>query len=45
MPELKYQPVIHEHEAFLKKALKRKGFKKAYEALDEEYKLIRQMLE
>lgn len=45
MPELKYKPVVHDHKAFLKKALKRKEFKKAYEALDEEYTLIRQMLE
>jgi DNA-binding XRE family transcriptional regulator len=44
MAKIKYQPVIHDHEVFLKKALKRKGFKKAYEGLEEEYNLIREML-
>ncbi len=44
MSELKYQPVFHNHEAFLNKALKRKGFRKAYDDLEEEYTLIRQML-
>lgn len=44
MAELKYQPVPHDHEAFLKKALKRKDFREAYEDLDEEYTLIREML-
>ncbi len=36
MAELQYKPVVHDHEAFLKKARKRKGFKKAYEDLKEE---------
>ncbi len=44
MSDLKYKPVTHDHEAFLKKALKRKGFKKAYENLKEEYALTREML-
>ena len=44
MAELKYQPVPHDHEAFLKKALRRKDFREAYEDLDEEYTLIREML-
>ena len=44
MAEIKYQPVSHDHEAFLKKALKRKGFRKAYEDLKEEYTLSREML-
>ena len=44
MAELKYKPVVHDHEAFPKKAQKRKGFKKAYEDLKEEYKLVREML-
>jgi hypothetical protein len=30
MADLKYQPVPHDHGAFLKKARKRKGFRKAY---------------
>src|SRR4030043_21558 len=44
MADVKYKPVPHDHEAFLKKALKRKGFRKAYEDLKEEYTLTREML-
>ncbi len=44
MAELKYKPIIHNHEAFLEKALKRKGFKEAFEDLEAEYALIREML-
>ncbi|MEW5767232.1 MAG: hypothetical protein AB1797_06335 [bacterium] len=44
MAELKYQPALHDHEAFLKKALKRNEFRKAYEDLEEEYVLTREML-
>jgi DNA-binding XRE family transcriptional regulator len=44
MAELKYQPVPHDHEEFIKKALKRKDFKEVYEELEEEYALIREML-
>jgi DNA-binding XRE family transcriptional regulator len=44
MADMKYKPVPHDHEAFLKKALKRKEFRKAYEDLKEEYTLTREML-
>src|SRR6266496_4820973 len=44
MADLKYKPVYHDHEAFLKKASKRKEFRKAYEDLEEEYRLTREML-
>jgi DNA-binding XRE family transcriptional regulator len=44
MVELKYQPVPHDHEEFIKKALKKKDFKEAYKELEEEYALIREML-
>jgi len=44
MDEIKYKPVSHDHEAFLKKASKRKTFKKAYEDLEEEYRLTREMI-
>jgi DNA-binding XRE family transcriptional regulator len=44
MADLRYKPVPHDHEAFLGKALKRKGFRKAYEDLEEEYTLTREML-
>jgi|SRR6185295_18423353 len=44
MAELKYRPVPHDHQAFLKKALKRKGFREAYERLEDEYVLTRELL-
>ena len=44
MADLKYKPVSHDHEAFLKKAWKREGFRKAYDDLEEEYLLVREML-
>jgi DNA-binding XRE family transcriptional regulator len=44
MAELKYKPVAHDHEAFLKNAKKREGFRKAYKDLGEEYIFIREML-
>ena len=44
MANLKYEPVTHDHKEFLEKAGKRKGFKKAYEELEEEYALAKEML-
>jgi DNA-binding XRE family transcriptional regulator len=44
MAEVKYQPVLHDHEEFIKKAQKKKDFKEAYGALEEEYRLIKEML-
>src|SRR4030065_2809069 len=44
MVELKYDPVSHVHKAFLKNAQKREGFSKAYNDLEEEYTLVREML-
>ncbi len=44
MADLKYQPVTHDHKEFLKEAGKRTGFKKAYEDLEEEYALAKEML-
>jgi DNA-binding XRE family transcriptional regulator len=44
MAELKYRPVSHNHKTFLKNALKREGFRKAYEDLEEEYTFIHEML-
>lgn len=43
MAELGYEPVSHDHDAFLKNAQKREGFRKAYEDLEEEYILVREM--
>ena len=39
MPELKYKPVPHDHNAFRAKASERKGSTKTYEALAPEYQL------
>jgi DNA-binding XRE family transcriptional regulator len=44
MDKLKYRPVFHDHDEFLKKAKKRKGFREAYDDLEEEYVLVRDML-
>lgn len=44
MANLKYKPVAHDHQAFIARASKRKGFAKAYEALELEYQLANQML-
>ncbi len=44
MAELEYRPVAHDHEAFIEKALKRKGFDEAYASLKDEYALIRELL-
>ena len=44
MADLKYDPVPHDHEAFLNKARKRKGFSEAYDSLEEEYLFVREML-
>jgi len=44
MAEIKYQPVPHNHEAFLKKAKKRRGFQAAYQALALEYAVANEML-
>ena len=44
MAKLQYQPVPHDHEAFLKNAKKREEFRKAYEELEDEYAIIREML-
>ncbi len=44
MAEVKYEPVPHDHAAFLARASKRKGFVAAYESLELEYQLASQML-
>ena len=42
--DLPYQPVIHDHEAFLKESRKKPGFEEAYQALEEEYVLADELL-
>jgi len=44
MANLTYTSVAHDHEAFLARASRRKGFAAAYEALELEYQLASQML-
>ncbi len=44
MADLTHKPVTHDHQAFLTRASKRKGFAEAYDALDLEYRLASQML-
>ena len=44
MTEIKYQPVPHDHAAFLRKARKRRGFDAAYKALAVEYAVANAML-
>jgi len=44
MADVKFQPVTHDHKDFVDKAMKREGFKKAYEDLEEEYALAKEML-
>ena len=44
MAKLKYQPVAYDHDAFIARASKRKGFTEAYEALEMECQLANQML-
>lgn len=44
MTDLKYDPATHDHEAFLARALKRKGFRHAYDEREAEYALVRELL-
>lgn len=44
MAETKYQPVRHNHDAFLNKARRRRGFQAAYQALGVEYAVANEML-
>ena len=44
MAELEYRPVAHDHEAFVAKALRRKGFAEVYDELSGDYALVRELL-
>ena len=44
MADIEYHPTAHNHEAFLEKARKRRGFDEAYEELADEYSLVRELL-
>jgi DNA-binding XRE family transcriptional regulator len=45
MPDLKFNPVAHDHKKFLANAQMRSGFSEAYDALELEYQLANQMLQ
>ncbi len=44
MAEEKYRPIAHDHDEFLARAMKRKGFAEAYAEHAEEYELVRELL-
>lgn len=44
MAEREYRPVTHDHDEFLAKAMRRKGFAEAYAASAAEYELVRELL-
>ncbi len=44
MTETKYQPIKHDHRAFLRKAKGRSGFQEAYQALALEYEVATEMI-
>jgi len=44
MAEREYRPVVHEHDEFLARAMKRKGFAAAYAESADEYELVRELL-
>lgn len=43
MTDNKYAPVPHDHDEFLARASKRRGFQAAYDALEREYELTRKL--
>ena len=44
MAEREYRPVVHKHDEFLARAMKRKGFAAAYAESADEYELVRELL-
>ncbi|MCL4554602.1 MAG: helix-turn-helix domain-containing protein [Actinobacteria bacterium] len=44
MASNEYRPVAHDHDEFLDRALKRKGFREAYDKSEDEYRLVRELL-
>jgi hypothetical protein len=44
MADLKFQPVRHDHKAFLEKASERRGFSEAYDALKFKYGLAHKLM-
>ena len=44
MADREYRPVAHDHDQFLARAMKRKGFARAYAESADEYQLVRELL-
>lgn len=44
MAKLTYNPIVHDHKKFIAKASAKKGFVEAYDELELEYQIARQML-
>ena len=44
MAELEHRPVVHDHEEFLARARRRRGFQKAYDALETEYQVANELI-
>lgn len=44
MDDLQDEPVVHDHDAFLARARRRHGFQEAYDALEAEYQLARELI-
>jgi DNA-binding XRE family transcriptional regulator len=44
MADTRYKPIRHDHDAFLRKAKRRRGFEAAYQALAIEYAVASEML-
>jgi len=42
--ELEHRPIVHDHEAFLARARLRRGFQKAYDALETEYHVANELI-
>ena len=44
MAELEHRQVVHDHEAFLTRARRRRGFQQAYDALETEYRVAYELI-
>jgi DNA-binding XRE family transcriptional regulator len=44
MVRSEYQPVAHDHAGFLERAVRREGFREAYDGSEAEYQLTRELL-
>jgi ribosome-binding protein aMBF1 (putative translation factor) len=42
--ELEHRPVVHDHEEFLARARRRRGFQQAYDALETEYQVANELI-